>query len=65
MREDLPMKDINRRKFVGRLATVAALSFLVPWAFIAREAEARHDEGADHPKRKTKTKTKTKTKGGE
>ncbi len=51
------MKDMSRRKFLGRLAPVAALSFLVPWALVVREAEARH-AGEDHPKRKTKTKKK-------
>ncbi len=50
------MKDMNRRKFLGRLAPVAALSFLVPWALVAREAHADNKE-------KTKETTKTKGKG--
>ncbi len=49
------MKDMNRRKFLGRLGPVAALSFLVPWALVVREAQAGGT--------KTKTKAKTKTKG--
>ena len=51
------MKDMNRRKFLGRLAPVAALSFLVPWALVAQDAQA------GETKTKTKTKAKTKTKG--
>ncbi len=49
------MKDMNRRKFLGRLGPVAALSFLVPWALVVREAQAG---------KKVKTKQKTKKKGG-
>ncbi len=50
------MKDTNRRKFLGRLVPVAALSFLVPWALVAREAQAG---------KKAKTKEKKKKKSGE
>ena len=53
------MKDMNRRKFLGRLGPVAALGFLVPWALVVRETQA----GGTKTKTKTKAKTKTKTKG--
>ncbi len=54
------MKDMNRRKFLGRLGPVAALGFLVPWALVVRETQA----GGTKTKTKTKAKTKTKGKAG-
>ena len=48
------MKDTSRPKFVGRLATAAALGWLVPWALLARETQAA---------KKAKVKTKKKRKG--
>ena len=54
MREDVIMKDTNRRKLLGRLATAAALGWLVKWAVVAQDAQAGG--------RKAKTKKKTKTK---
>ena len=49
------MKDTNRRKLLGRLATAAALGWIVKWAVVAQDAQAGG--------RKIKTKKKTKTKG--
>ena len=57
MREDVTMKDTNRRKLLGRLATAAALGWLVQWTLVAQDAQA----GGTKTKRKKKTKTKGNT----